>query len=430
MNDILTKNISDFDEKEIKINGWVYNSRRSGKIGFLMLRDGYGIVQCIIEKSHVGDDSFNLFKTFTQESSVSIIGTVVKNDRAPRGYEIFVNSFKVYQISVDYPITPKEHGTDFLMNHRHLWLRSKRQHSILRIRHQIIKSIRDFFDMNEFTLIDTPIFTPNAAEGTSTLFETDYFDSKAYLCQTGQLYGEASSMAFGRHYNFGPCFRAEKSKTRRHLTEFWMVEPEIAFCDIQENMNWAEKLIVYIFQEVINNRKDELKVLDRDISFLENVKAPFPKISYTECINLLNEGGFDIKWGDDFGSPEETFISEKYNNPVIVYGFPAAIKAFYMKRDPENEKVVLGMDILAPEGYGEIVGGSEREVDIDVLLERIDEEGLNRKDYEWFLDLRKFGSVPHSGFGMGLERMVAWVCGLSHIRETIPFARTMSRLNP
>ncbi len=430
MNDVLTKNISDFDEKEIKINGWVYNSRRSGKIGFLMLRDGYGIVQCIIEKSHVGDDSFNLFKTFTQESSVSIIGTVVKNDRAPGGYEIFVNSFKVYQISVDYPITPKEHGTDFLMNHRHLWLRSKRQHSILRIRHQIIKSIRDFFDMNEFTLIDTPIFTPNAAEGTSTLFETDYFDSKAYLCQTGQLYGEASSMAFGRHYNFGPCFRAEKSKTRRHLTEFWMVEPEIAFCDIQENMNWAEKLIVYIFQEVINNRKDELKVLDRDISFLENVKAPFPKISYTECINLLNEGGFDIKWGDDFGSPEETFISEKYNNPVIVYGFPAAIKAFYMKRDPENEKVVLGMDILAPEGYGEIVGGSEREVDIDVLLERIDEEGLNRKDYEWFLDLRKFGSVPHSGFGMGLERMVAWVCGLSHIRETIPFARTMSRLNP
>jgi len=430
MNAVLTKNISDFDKKEIKINGWVYNSRRSGKIGFLMLRDGCGIVQCIIEKSHVGDDNFNLFKTFTQESSVSIIGTVVKNDRALGGYEIFVNSFKVYQISVDYPITPKEHGTDYLMNHRHLWLRSKRQHSILRIRHQIIKSIRDFFDMNDFTLIDTPIFTPNSAEGTSTLFETDYFDSKAYLCQTGQLYGEASAMAFGRHYNFGPCFRAEKSKTRRHLTEFWMVEPEIAFCDIEENMKWAEKLIVYIFKEVVKNRKDELKVLDRDISMLENVKAPFPKISYTECVDLLNEGGFDIKWGDDFGSPEETFISEKYNSPVIVYGFPTAIKAFYMKRDPKDERVVLGMDILAPEGYGEIVGGSEREIDIDVLLKRINEEELNREDYEWFLDLRKFGSVPHSGFGMGLERMVAWVCGLSHIRETIPFARTMTRLNP
>jgi len=430
MKSVLIKNIKDCDKKEVRINGWVYNSRRSGKIGFLMLRDGYGIVQCIIEKSNVGDDNFDIFKTFTQESSVSIIGIVVKNDRAPGGYEIFVNSFKVYQISIDYPITPKEHGTDYLMNHRHLWLRSKRQHSILRIRHQIIKSIRDFFDMNDFTLIDTPIFTPNAAEGTSTLFETDYFDSKAFLCQTGQLYGEASSMAFGRHYNFGPCFRAEKSKTRRHLTEFWMVEPEIAFCDIQENMKWAEKLIVYIFQEVIKNRKDELKVLDRDISLLENIKDPFPKISYTECIDLLNEGGFDIKWGDDFGSPEETFISQKYNNPVIVYGFPSAIKAFYMKRDPENEKVVLGMDILAPEGYGEIVGGSEREIDIDVLLNRINEEGLNRKDYEWFLDLRKFGSVPHSGFGMGLERMVAWVCGLSHIRETIPFARTMSRLNP
>ena len=430
MNSVLIKKIRDFDKKEVRINGWVYNSRRSGKIGFLMLRDGYGIVQCIIEKSHVGDNNFDLFKTFTQESSVSIIGTVVKNDRAPGGYEIFVNSFKVYQISIDYPITPKEHGTDYLMNNRHLWLRSKRQHAILRIRHQIIKSIRDFFDMNDFTLIDTPIFTPNAAEGTSTLFETDYFDSKAYLCQTGQLYGEASSMAFGRHYNFGPCFRAEKSKTRRHLTEFWMVEPEIAFCDIEENMKWAEKLIVYIFQEVVNNKRDELTVLDRDINLLKNIKAPFPKVSYTECIDLLNKGGFDIKWGDDFGSPEETFISEKYKNPVIVYGFPASIKAFYMKRDPENEKVVLGMDILAPEGYGEIVGGSEREINIDVLLERINEEGLNREDYEWFLDLRKFGSVPHSGFGMGLERMVAWICGLSHIRETIPFARTMSRLNP
>ena len=430
MDIVSVKDVKKHEKNKVRINGWVYNSRRSGKIGFLMLRDGYGIIQCIIEKSHIGEDNFEKFKTFTQESSVSIIGEVVANDRAVGGYEIFVDSFEVHQISNDYPITPKEHGTDFLMNHRHLWLRSKRQHAILKIRHQIIKAIRDFFDMNDFTLIDTPIFTPNAAEGTSTLFETDYFDNKAYLCQTGQLYGEASAMAFGRHYNFGPCFRAEKSKTRRHLTEFWMVEPEIAYCDINENMVWAEKLLIYIVNEVLTNKLNELSILERDVEVLKKIEGQFPRISYTECIDLLQEGKFDIKWGDDFGSPEETFISSKYDKPVIVYGFPSAIKAFYMKRDPENEKVVLGMDILAPEGYGEIVGGSEREVDIDVLLSRIEEEGLNRNDYEWFLDLRRFGSVPHSGFGMGLERVVAWICGLTHIRETVPFARTMSRLNP
>ena len=284
--------------------------------------------------------------------------------------------------------------------------------------------------MHDFTLIDTPIFTPNAAEGTSTLFETDYFDTKAYLCQTGQLYGEASVMAFGRHYNFGPCFRAEKSKTRRHLTEFWMVEPEIAYCSIDENMIWAENLIVYIVNEVLKNRKDELTLLERDLEKLEKIKGGFPRVSYTECVKLLQDGDFSINWGEDFGSPEETFISKKYDQPVIVFGFPSDIKAFYMKRNPNDEKVVLGMDILAPEGYGEIVGGSERETNIDILLERINDEGLNKKDYEWFLDLRRFGSVPHSGFGMGLERVVAWVCGISHIRETIPFARTMSRLNP
>ena len=430
MNSIFIKDVKNFKNKKIKINGWVYNSRRSGKIGFLMLRDGYGIIQCIIEKKHIGEQNFNLFKTFTQESSISILGEVVENDRADGGYEILVDSFEIHQISNEYPITPKEHGTDFLMNNRHLWLRSKRQHAILKVRHQIIKAIRDFFDMHAFTLIDTPIFTPNAAEGTSTLFETNYFDTQAYLCQTGQLYGEASAMAFNRHYNFGPCFRAEKSKTRRHLTEFWMVESEIAFCNIDDNMQWAEKLLTYIIQQVLENKTNELNILDRNIASLECIKGPFPKISYTECVDLLQKGNFDIKWGDDFGSPEETFISGKYNNPVIVYGFPSKIKAFYMKRDESNEKVVLGMDILAPEGYGEIVGGSEREVNIDVLLERIKEEGLNKKDYEWYLDLRRFGSVPHSGFGMGLERVVAWICGLSHIRETIPFARTMSRINP
>jgi len=430
MQTALVKDINKFKQQKVKINGWVYNSRRSGKIGFLMLRDGSGIIQCIIEKKHIGENSFDKFKTFTQESSVSIVGEVVENERALGGYEVFVDSFEVFQISKDYPITPKEHGTDFLMNNRHLWLRSKRQYAILKIRHQIIKAIRDFFDMNDFTLIDTPIFTPNAAEGTSTLFETNYFDTKAYLCQTGQLYGEASAMAFGRHYNFGPCFRAEKSKTRRHLTEFWMVEPEIAYCSINENMIWAENLIVYIVNQVLQNRKDELHLLERDIDKLSKIKGGFPRISYTECVKLLQEGDFSIKWGEDFGSPEETYISEKHDQPVIVYGFPSDIKAFYMKRNPNDEKVVLGMDILAPEGYGEIVGGSERETDIDILLERIDEEGLNKNDYEWFLDLRKYGSVPHSGFGMGLERVVAWICGISHIRETIPFARTMSRLNP
>ena len=430
MNVVLVKNINKYENQKLTIKGWVYSSRRSGKIGFLMLRDGQGTVQCIIEQSHIGEDSFTEFKSITQESSISVLGKVVKNERALGGYEIFVDAFEVFQITKDYPITPKEHGTDFLMNRRHLWLRSKRQHAIMKIRHQIIKSIRDFFDSNDFTLIDTPIFTPNAAEGTSTLFQTDYFDSKAYLCQTGQLYGEASAMAFGRHYNFGPCFRAEKSKTRRHLTEFWMVEPEIAYCNIIENMEWAEKLIIYIIEQVLKNKKNELLILERNIESLEAIDSTFPKISYTECIEILKKGGFDINWGDDFGSPEETFISDKYNMPVIVFGFPAAIKAFYMKRDPENNKVVLGMDILAPEGYGEIVGGSEREIDIDVLLNRIEKEGLNKSDYEWFLDLRRYGSVPHSGFGMGLERVVAWICGLSHIRETIPFARTMTRLNP
>ena len=427
---VKTKDIKNYKNKIVTLKGWIYNSRSSGKIGFLMLRDGFGIVQCIIEKSKLGDENFSVFKTLTQESSLKIIGTIVENERALGGYEILVDSFKIYQLSKDYPITPKEHGIDYLMNNRHLWLRSKKQYAILKIRHRIIKSIRDFFDDNDFTLIDTPIFTPNAAEGTSTLFETDYFDQKAYLCQTGQLYGEASALAFGRHYNFGPCFRAEKSKTRRHLTEFWMVEPEIAFCNIKENMEWAENLLIYIIKEVLSNNTNELKTLERDISKLSEINGSFPRLSYTKCIDLLKDADYKIEWGDDFGSPEESYISDQYNKPVIVYGFPSKIKAFYMKRDPENPKVVLGMDILAPEGYGEIVGGSEREVDIDVLLERINEEGLNKEDYDWFLDLRKYGSVPHSGFGMGLERVVSWICGLSHIRETIPFARTMSRLNP
>ena len=422
--------ISGFEGKTVQLNGWVYNSRRSGKIGFLMFRDGFGIMQCIVAKNDVGEGAFEVFKSLTQESSLSVVGEVVKNDRAPGGFEMVVSELTVHQLSSEYPITPKEHGTDFLMNHRHLWLRSKRQHAILKVRHEIIKAVRDFFDSNDFTLCDSPIFTPNAAEGTSTLFGTDYFGNTAYLAQTGQLYGEAAAMAVGRHYNFGPTFRAEKSKTRRHLTEFWMVEPEIAYCEIDENMDWAERLILFIIERVLENRKNELEVLERDLDKLKQIKAPFPRVSYTECVDLLNKGGIDFKWGDDFGAPEETFIGEQYNQPVMVHRFPSAIKAFYMKRDPENDKVVLGMDVLAPEGFGEIIGGSERETEICLLEDRIKDEKLNQADYEWFLDLRRFGSVPHSGFGMGIERVVAWICNLPHVRETIPFPRTIGRLYP
>ena len=422
--------ISEFEGKTVQLNGWVYNSRRSGKIGFLMFRDGFGIMQCIVAKNDVGEEAFEVFKSLTQESSLSVVGEVVKNDRAPGGFEMVVSELTVHQLSSEYPITPKEHGTDFLMNHRHLWLRSKRQHAILKVRHEIIKAVRDFFDSNDFTLCDSPIFTPNAAEGTSALFDTDYFGNTAYLAQTGQLYGEAAAMAVGRRYNFGPTFRAEKSKTRRHLTEFWMVEPEIAYCEIDENMDWAERLILFIIERVLENRKNELDVLERDLGKLEHIKAPFPRLSYTECVELLNKGGIDFTWGDDFGAPEETFIGEQFNQPVMVHRFPTAIKAFYMKRDPENEKVVLGMDVLAPEGFGEIIGGSERETEINLLEDRIKDEELNQADYEWFLDLRRYGSVPHSGFGMGIERVVAWICNLPHVRETIPFPRTIGRLNP
>jgi asparaginyl-tRNA synthetase len=422
--------ISEFEGQIVQLNGWVYNSRRSGKIGFLMFRDGFGIIQCIVAKNDVGEDQFEVFKSLTQESSLSVVGEVVKNDRAPGGFEMVVSELTVHQLSSEYPITPKEHGTDFLMNHRHLWLRSKRQYSILKVRHEIIKAVRDFFDSNDFTLCDSPIFTPNAAEGTSTLFGTDYFGNTAYLAQTGQLYGEAAAMAVGRHYNFGPTFRAEKSKTRRHLTEFWMVEPEIAYCNIDEDMDWAERLILSIIERVLENRKNELEVLERDLEKLKQIKAPFPRVSYTECVDLLNKGGIDFNWGDDFGAPEETFIGEQYNQPVMVHRFPSAIKAFYMRRDPENDKVVLGMDVLAPEGFGEIIGGSERETEISLLEDRIKDEELNQADYEWFLDLRRFGSVPHSGFGMGIERVVAWICNLPHVRETIPFPRTIGRLYP
>lgn len=430
MKTILVSQIQQNTGETVQLNGWVYNTRRSGKIGFLMLRDGTGTVQCVIYKPDIGEKQFDLFKSFTQESSVTVIGKVASNERALGGFEIQAEKLILNHLSNGYPITPKEHGTDFLMNHRHLWLRSKRQHAIMRIRHQIIKATRDFFDNNEFTLIDTPIFTPNACEGTTTLFATDYFGENAYLSQSGQLYNEANAMAHGRVYCFGPTFRAEKSKTRRHLTEFWMVEPEIAYCDLEEDMVWGEKLVEYIVTQVLEHRSLELEILERDTATLEKVKAPFPRVSYTDCVNKLNEGGFDFEWGGDFGSPEETFISEQYDRPVIVHRFPTQIKAFYMKRDPKEDRVVLGMDFLAPEGYGEIIGGSEREADLDVLLERIEHEKLPREEFEWYLDLRKYGSVPHAGFGMGIERVVAWICKLPHVRETIPYPRMLQRLRP
>lgn len=430
LNTTLICRIQEHANQSVTLNGWVYNSRRSGKIGFLLLRDGTGTIQCIIVKNDVGEDQFESFKSLTQESSLSVSGTVVENERAPGGFEIQVNTLTIHQVSEEYPITPKEHGTEFLMNNRHLWLRSKRQHAILKIRHEIIKATRDFFDSNDFTLVDTPILTPNVCEGTTTLFETEYFGQRAFLAQSGQLYGEANAFAFGRQYNFGPTFRAEKSKTRRHLLEFWMVEPEIAYCDLDEDMVWAEKMLEFIVQRVLENRKFELEILERDTSMLEKVKAPFPRISYTECVDMLKEGGFDFEWGGDFGSPEETYISEKFDRPVFVHRFPSAIKAFYMKRDPENEDLVMGMDVLAPEGYGEIIGGSEREADHDTLLKRINADGLSLDDFQWYLDLRKYGSVPHAGFGMGLERTVTWICKLSHLRETIPFPRMYGRLRP
>ena len=430
MKSILLTNINKYSDSEVRINGWVYNKRSSGKVGFLMLRDGTGTIQCIFFKPEIGEELFSQFKSLTQESSITIEGKVAVNDRADGGFEIQVKNLIIHHISSNYPITPKEHGTDFLMNNRHLWLRSKRQHAIMRVRHEIIKATRDFFDNNDFTLIDTPIFTPNACEGTTTLFATDYFGENAYLSQSGQLYNEANAMAFGRVYTFGPTFRAEKSKTRRHLTEFWMVEPELAYCDLDEDMEWGERLIEFIVKRVLENRLNELTILERDISKLEKVKAPFPKISYTECVEMLNKGGYDFEWGGDFGSPEETFISEQYDRPVIVHRFPTEIKAFYMKRDPKNDKVVLGMDFLAPEGYGEIIGGSEREASLEVLLDRIKHEKLPKEEFEWYLDLRRYGSVQHAGFGMGIERVVSWICKLPHVRETIPYPRMLQRLRP
>ena len=416
--------------QEVQLDGWVYNSRSGGKLGFLMLRDGTGIAQCVLSKSDVGDAAFALFGRLTQESSVTVTGTVSADERAPGGYEIHAQSLSVTQMAEEYPISPKEHGTAFLMDHRHLWLRSRRQHAIMLVRHEIIKACRDFFDSHGFILMDTPIITPNAVEGTTTLFGLDYFDRSAYLTQSGQLYSEAAAAAFRKVYCFGPTFRAEKSKTRRHLTEFWMVEPEMAYCDLEENIHWAEEMVAFMVGRVLESRREQLDILERDTAPLEGLKTPFPRLSYTEAVDVLNQADVDFEWGGDFGGGDETIISEKYDQPLVVHRFPAAIKAFYMKLDADDSRLALGMDVLAPEGYGEIIGGGQREDDYELLLKRLREANLPEDKYQWYLDLRRYGSVPHSGFGMGIERAVAWICGLPHVRETIPFPRMLNRLEP
>ncbi len=418
----------------VEIAGWLYNLRKSGKIAFPLLRDGTGILQCVAVKSSLDEAVFESLRNLTQESSLIVRGRIRAEPRAPGGYELDVEGAEVVQRvpeATPYPITPKDHGTDFLMDHRHLWLRSKRQHAIIRVRHEVIRAIREYFDTNGFTLVDTPIFTPAACEGTTTLFEVDYFnDEKVYLTQSGQLYNEANAMAFGKVYCFGPTFRAEKSKTRRHLTEFWMVEPEMAYATLDDVKQVAEELIVFVVGRVLENRRVELEALERDVSKLECVKAPFPRISYDEAVETLRKKGSAIEWGGDFGGTDETLLSEDYDRPVMVDRYPSQIKAFYFQPDPVRPELALGVDVLAPEGYGEVIGGGQRIHDLELLEKRLDEHNLPREAFEWYLDLRRYGSVPHGGFGMGVERFVAWMCGLEHIRETIAYPRMLYRIRP
>ncbi|OQA20103.1 MAG: Asparagine--tRNA ligase [bacterium ADurb.Bin363] len=424
------RDISKYDGEEVEIRGWVYNKRSSGKIHFLLIRDGTGIIQGVAGKNDVSPEVFESFNPLTQESSIIVTGKVRADKRAPGGYELTLTGLKVIQIVKDYPISPKEHGVEFLMEHRHLWLRSKKQHATMLIRHEIIKSIRNFLDNNGFILMDTPILTPSACEGTTTLFETPYFDTKAYLTQSGQLYNEANCIALGKVYCFGPTFRAEKSKTRRHLMEFWMVEPEMAYVELEENMDIQEQFVSYIVKKVLENRSEELKTLERDTAPLEKIKAPFPRITYDEAVNILKEKGLPFEWGGDFGAPDETAISENFDKPVFITHYPTQCKAFYMKPEEDRPEVCLGADLIAPEGYGEIIGGGERISDPELLIKRIEEHKLPKEDYQWYIDLRLYGTVPHSGFGLGIERTIAWICGLKHIRETIPYPRMLERIYP
>jgi asparaginyl-tRNA synthetase len=416
--------------EKVTVNGWLYNKRTSGKLQFPIIRDGSGYLQCVVFKKEVSEETWNATDSVTQESTVRVTGTVRAEERAPGGVEMGVETFEVMDLVQDYPITPKEHGTAFLMDLRHLWLRSKNQHAILRIRNEVEKACRDFFYDRDFVLIDSPILTGNAAEGTSTLFETDYFGQKAYLSQSGQLYLEPAAAAFGKVYCFGPTFRAEKSKTRRHLTEFWMIEPEVAFLEFDGLQDLAEEFVEYIVGRAVERCAEELKTLERDVTRLENVRRPFPRISYREAIELLKTKGMEAKFGDDFGGDEETVIANSFDRPVMISRYPVEIKAFYMQPAPDDPSVALGLDMIAPEGYGEIIGGSQRIHDHDLLLQRIQEHNLPVEAFQWYLDVRKYGTFPHSGFGMGIERVVAWISGVPHLRETIPYPRMLNRIYP
>ncbi|MBZ5611850.1 MAG: asparagine--tRNA ligase [Acidobacteriia bacterium] len=420
--------------ESVEIAGWLYNLRKSGKIVFPLMRDGSGTMQCVAVKANLDEALFEELKNLTQESSLILRGKIRAEQRAPGGFEMDVESAQVVQRvpeSDPYPITPKEHGTDFLMDHRHLWLRSKRQHAVIRVRAEVIKAVRDYFDSHGFTLVDTPIFTPAACEGTTTLFEVNYFDEeKVYLTQSGQLYNEATALAFGKTYCFGPTFRAEKSKTRRHLTEFWMVEPEMAYATLEDVKQVAEELVVFVVGRVLENRRQELADLERDASKLETVKAPFPRMSYDDAVLELQKKGSEIQWGSDFGGTDETLITEGLDRPLMVDRYPTQVKAFYFQPDADRPELALGVDVIAPEGYGEIIGGGQRIHDLDLLLKRLEEHNLPPEAFNWYVDLRKYGSVPHGGFGMGIERFVAWMCGLEHIRETIAFPRMLYRTRP
>jgi asparaginyl-tRNA synthetase len=431
--------IGKHEGQSVTLRGWLYNLRESGKLLFPQFRDGSGVIQGVVPKNAVTPEVFEAIKTLTQESSVIVEGKVRADKRAPGGYELDVANVNVVQRvpeSDPYPITPKEHGVEFLMEHRHLWVRSQRQASILRVRAEIIKAVRDFFDERGFTLTDPPILTPAACEGTSTLFPVDYFEEQAYLTQSGQLYIEATAMALGKVYSFGPTFRAEKSKTRRHLTEFWMVEPEVAYAELDDLMDLAEGLISFVVKRCLERRRVDLQGIGRDLSKLEKIEPPFPRISYDDAVKNLQEGyakgalETKFEWGGDLGSPDETYLSAQFDKPVMVHRYPAKVKAFYMEPDPQRPELALCVDVLAPEGYGEIIGGSQRMASYELLVQRIHEHGLPEEAFKWYLDLRKYGSVPHGGFGMGIERAVAWICGLEHVRETIPFPRMLHRLYP
>ncbi|MGE5588657.1 MAG: asparagine--tRNA ligase [Clostridia bacterium] len=430
MESVCIAHVGEHEGEEVEIRGWLYNKRSSGSVLFLIIRDGTGFIQAVVVKGQVPDGDFAAADRLTQESSLVARGLVRADRRAPGGYELSVSGVEVVSLADEYPISLKEHGVDFLMDHRHLWLRTPRQVAIMRVRNEVVKAVRDFLDEREFVLVDAPILTPSACEGTTTLFETDYFDTKAYLTQSGQLYMEAAAMALGKVYCFGPTFRAEKSKTRRHLTEFWMVEPEMAWVDLDGDMKLQEDLVSYVVQRVLQRRAEDLATLGRDTSRLKKVEPPFPRITYDEACDILRRHGVEFEWGIDFGGGDETILAEEFDRPVFVHRYPTACKAFYMKPDPDRPEVCLSADLLAPEGYGEIIGGGQRLDDPDLLERRIEEHRLPAEAYRWYMDLRRYGSVPHSGFGLGVERTVAWICGLEHVRETIPFPRLLNRIYP